>query len=503
MNLISNLIPGQPLLAWLLVLIAATLVLYFIRGSAHQLLHAFFQTLYRSLRISALSIRGAGDAIATRNREVLFEHGRDMAERELERHFARLGKMVEKDLSRYPNIQRNIEQNIASMEDKLKDTSEVPPPIPEWAEAVESISKLKDTTKNDAVVGKLLQAIYEAFHKQQAEVMTDYRKDVSKRHTILKHAMPFWRRLNHKVEQVGRDWQRLVDQTKGIDRKVEQYEELVNGTPKAERLLKASTSTHFIVSLLVVAIAGFGAFVNYNLIALPMSELMPATAQVAGMDVSEIGAAVIIMLEVVVGLFFMEAIGITHLFPVISFMEDKKRITWAWICLGFLLSLSCVEAGLAYMREEMVADKALLTSFLVGGEAAAASDAATEQSNIPMYGQMTLGFVLPLILMFVAIPLESLIHTGRNVIGDLFAYLLKALSTVLRILGAACRPAGEVTKRIYDVLCFGPLWVEHLIESKPKKQESVFEDDEPEEENDKIEFEDVTQKRLESEGKKG
>ena len=155
------------------------------------------------------------------------------------------------------------------------------------------------------------------------------------------------------------------------------------------------------------------------------------------------------------------------------------------------------------MREEMVADKALLTSFLVGGEAAAASDAATEQSNIPMYGQMTLGFVLPLILMFVAIPLESLIHTGRNVLGDLFAYLLKALSTVLRILGAACRPAGEVSKRIYDVLCFGPLWVEHLIESKPKKQESVFEDDEPEEENDKIEFEDVTQKRLESEGKKG
>lgn len=503
MNLISNLIPGQPLLAWLLVLIAATLVLYFIRGSAHQLLHGFFQMLYRSLRLSALSIRASGELMAKRNREVLFEHGREMAERELERHFARLGKMVEKDLSRYPNIQRNIEQNIAGMEDRLKDTSEVPPPIPEWAEAVESISKLKDTTKNDAVVGKLLQAIYEAFHKQQAEVMADYRKDVSKRHTILKQAMPFWRRLNHKVEQVGRDWQRLVDQTKGIDRKVEQYEELVNGTPKAERLLKASTSTHFLVSLLVVAIAGFGAFVNYNLIALPMSELMPATAQVAGMDVSQIGAAVIIMLEVVVGLFFMEAVGITHLFPVISFMEDKKRFTWAWICLGFLISLSCVEAGLAYMREQMVADKALLTSFLVGGEAAAASaTTAVEQSNIPMYGQMTLGFVLPLILMFVAIPLESLIHTGRNVLGDLLAYLLKVIATALRIISVACKPAGEVSKRIYDVLCFGPLWVEHLIESKPQKQTSVFEEDDSDE-NDKIEFEDVTQKRIESESSKG
>lgn len=502
MSIISNLIPGQPILAWLMALIAATLILYFIRGSAHQLLHSFFQAAYKGLRLSAFSLRGASTSLMARNREVLFEHGREMAERELERNFARLSKMVEKDLSRYPNIQRNIEQNIAKMEDSLRDTSEVPPPIPEWAEAVESISKLKDTTKNDAVVGKLLQAIYEAFHKQQAEVMADYRKEVSKRHVILKQAMPFWRRLSHQVEQAGRGWQRLVDQTKGIDRKVEQYEALVNGSSKAERLLKASTSTQFIVSLLVVAIAGFGAFVNYNLIALPMSELMPATAQVAGMDVSQIGAAVIVMLEVVVGLFFMEAVGITHLFPVISFMEDKKRFIWAWVCLGFLLSLSCVEAGLAYMREQMVADKALLTSFLVGGESAATSaSAAIEQSNIPMYGQMTLGFVLPLILMFVAIPLESLIHTGRNVLGDLFASLLKLLATALRILSMACKPATEASKRMYDVLCFAPLWVEHLIESKPKKDRLVFDSEETD--DDKIEFEDVTQKRLENEKAKG
>jgi len=494
MSFISNLVPGQPILAWLLVLIAATLVLYFVRGSAHQLISSLFETLYRTLRLSAKSAQQGATALTMRNREVLFEHGREMAERELERHFARLNKMVEKDLSRYPNIQRKVEQDIASMEDRLKDTSEVPPPIPEWAEAVESISKLKDTTKNDAVVGKLLQAIYEAFHKQQAEVMTEYRKDVSKRHSILKQAMPYWRRLNHNIEQVGQGWQRLMDQTKGIDRRVEQYEELVNGTPKAERLLKASTSTHFIVSLLVVAIAAFGAFVNYNLIALPMSELMPATAQVAGLDVAQIGAAVIIMLEVVVGLFFMEAVGITHLFPVISFMEDKKRFTWACICLGFLLALSCVEAGLAYMREQMVADKALLTSFLIGGEAAATASTQAEHSNIPMYGQMTLGFVLPLILMFVAIPLESLIHTGRTVLGDLLAYTLKLVATVLRVIGGACKPSARMTHKVYDILCFAPLWVEHLVESKPKRPKAELKDP-----LDEIEFEDVTQKRLEKE----
>jgi len=211
------------------------------------------------------------------------------------------------------------------------------------------------------------------------------------------------------------------------------FDNMVKGTDKAERLLKASSTTQFFISLVVMAIAGFGAFVNYNLIALPMSELMPATTQVAGYNVADIGAAVIIMLEITVGLFFMEAVGITRLFPVIHFMEDRKRMIWAWICMLFLLSLCFVEAGLAYMREMMVADKALLTSFLVGGEAAATAE-PNEASIIPMIGQMTLGFVLPLILMFVAIPFESFIYTGRHVLGNLLVQICLLTSTLLRSL---------------------------------------------------------------------
>jgi hypothetical protein len=98
----------------------------------------------------------------------------------------------------------------------------------------------------------------------------------------------------------------------------------------------------------VLVIPGFGAFVNYNLITLSMYELMPATYQVAGYNVADIGAAVIIMLEITVGLFFMESIGITRLFPVIHFMEDKKRMISAWIYMIFLLALCSVEAGLAF-----------------------------------------------------------------------------------------------------------------------------------------------------------
>jgi hypothetical protein len=467
---ISQLIPGQPVLSWILAYLLLTLVLYFIRHSAHQLLDNLTQLIIQNLRILSKALLNTSKHMSNRNRDVLLEHGQQQAERELERQFIRLAKLVEKDLSRYPTVQRNIEENITSMEDKLLQTSEVPSPLPEWTEAVESISKLKDSTKNDAVVGKLLQAIYEAFHKQQNEVMKVYRSDIEKRHTLLKSAMVHWRRLHHKLTEVGCEWQHLIKQASKMDHQLERFENLMQGTDKAENLLKSSNTTQFFISLIVMGIASFGAFVNYNLIALPMSELMPSTSQVAGFSVADIGAAVIIMLEITVGLFFMESIGITRLFPVIHFMEDKKRMIWAWICITFLLALCGVEAGLAYMREVMMSDKALLTGFLVGGEEAASNIAAQPHSNIPMIGQMTLGFILPLILMFVAIPFESLVHTGRHLLGNLMVQICLLLSTLLRSLAILLKALSHSFKNIYDIIDFPPIWIEHLIENRPIKK---------------------------------
>lgn len=464
---IEYLIPGYPLLSYLLVFLGLNLVLYFIRHSVHQLIDNIAQLFVQNLRLISKAFKNSAANMASRNREVLLEHGRQQAERELDRQFIRLGNAVENDLARYPTVQRHIEQLVSDMEDKLQKTAEIPSPLPEWTEAVESISRLKDVTKNDAVVGKLLQAIYEAFNKQQNEVTQIYRKDISTRHTILKSAMLTWRNLLHTFTQVGDNWQTLIEQAKHIDTQLTRFEEIKQGSTRAERLLSASNSTQFFIALIVMVIAGFGAFVNYNLIALPMSELMPASSQVAGYNIADIGAAVIIMLELTVGLFFMEAIGITRLFPVIHFMEDKKRMIWAWVCMLFLLSLCFVEAGLAYMREVMVEDKALLSSFLVGGSEAVNLASEQTSSMIPMIGQMILGFVLPLILMFVAIPFESFIHSGRHMFAHLVVQIFVLFSSILRSSALLMKQLNKSLKNIYDIFCFLPLWIAHLIEQRP------------------------------------
>ncbi|TAK80633.1 MAG: hypothetical protein EPO20_27965 [Betaproteobacteria bacterium] len=80
---------------------------------------------------------------------------------------------------------------------------------------------------------------------------------------------------------------------------------------------------------------------------------------------------------------------------------------------------------------------------------------------------MLLGFILPFALAFVAIPLESLIHSSRTVGGVLLAALVRATAFVLRFAGHVARHVSRVLIRLYDVAIVVPLLVERLVKSRP------------------------------------
>ena len=68
------------------------------------------------------------------------------------------------------------------------------------------------------------------------------------------------------------------------------------------------------------------------------------------------------------------------------------------------------------------------------------------------------GFILPFALTFVAIPLETFVHSLRTVLGLLAIGALRATSLVLRLLGNAARYVSVVIAQIYDLPLFIPLW---------------------------------------------
>ena len=134
-----------------------------------------------------------------------------------------------------------------------------------------------------------------------------------------------------------------------------------------------------------------------------------------------------------------------------------------WIAFIFLFALASVEAGLAYMREILVEDDMRTSAALVGDT----TGALTENSAlwITTAAQMGLGFILPFALTFVAIPLESFIHSTRTVMGTVLVAVLRAVEWLLRFLGNLARSSGKIFVHVYDVLIIIPIGIEKLFKN--------------------------------------
>jgi hypothetical protein len=336
----------------------------------------------------------------------------------------------------------------------------VPPAPPGWAKAVKAVAEID--AKGDPMVAEVLGSIRDSMAKAEDRARAEHRADVRERHLRLKAMVAYWRKAIQLVGQVEGKVTRLLQRTQIIDRHIAEYEEIIKQTDRAERMLSSSSLVQFFVSVFVLAIAVGGAVINFNLIARPMAEMVGGTNFIGSWQVADIAALVIILVEVSMGLFLMESLRITRLFPVIGALPDKWRVIMAWTALGLLTALASVEAGLAYMREVLLQDE-LATSALLRGEAAVFGN---DFLWITTAAQMGMGFILPFALTFVAIPLETFVHSLRTVLGVCAVGLLRGLAAGLRCLGAGCRYLGRFLVDVYDIVIFLPLWLEQQIKAR-------------------------------------
>lgn len=443
---------------WLAVLVVLGLViaLYMGRSSAHGLIETLFRSLSTGLRVGAKSLSLAETKLKARNREVLMVLGKEQAERELAREFFRINKFVERDLGGYPKLQRNVQEQITRINEDYERSGEVPPPAPEWIAAVEAVAKLHLTEKSSSLTEKILGDIHQAAEEQHRDVLQAYRQNMAERHSLLKRMAPYWRKLSNSVDQMGGHLQELVKRAQTIDNQMDRYEEISQQSDKAERMLKASAMTQFSIALIVVLIAMAGAYFNFHLIAYPMSEMVDGSNRVGGVKVSDIAAMVLIFIEITMGIFLLELLHVTKLFPIIGSMDDRMRVRGIWLVGSILLLMALMEAGLAFMRDVLVAENRAWRADLTG-------EAPADVSWITLAVNMGMGFILPLALTVVAIPLEYLLHTGRTVIGALLELVLRIVATSLRILSVSLRQGGRLVIYAYDLLIMLPLWLETTL----------------------------------------
>jgi hypothetical protein len=258
----------------------------------------------------------------------------------------------------------------------------------------------------------------------------------------------------------------LTDRAAAIDAQMARFEQIVNKTERAEHALTVSALTQFFIATLVIVVAAGGALINFKLIALPMSEMVGAGDYLtASLRTSEVAALVIIFVEATMGLFLMETLRITHLFPKIHALSDTMRKRMLWIAFTLLLTLAGIEAALALMRDMLIADKqALMQSLATTAHAANGGDSWL--ARIPTIGQIVLGFILPFALAFVAIPLESFIASARTVGGAVLVIATRTLAVLLRLAGNLVRQVARVLVTLYDIVIVVPLLLERLVRDK-------------------------------------
>jgi len=455
----SNLldITPYPGLSVLLLFLIASLLLYVSREPARAGLLQLGNTLYRACRLAGLSCRQAEQTLRERNREVLMEQGRQAAERAVEREFDRIENTVRKELGDYPALHRQVSEAITAIEEDYQHSREVPPAPLAWREAVEAIARIP---RAEGMVCNMLEGFQVSIESMEERAVREYRRDSRERHRLLSRARPYWQQLVKRLGGAETRLQRLLDRANAIDNHMADYADINRGSDAALRRLSSSSLTQFFVSSFVLAIAVGGAIINFNLIARPMAEMVGGTGAIGSMKVADIAALVIIMVEVSMGLFLMESLRITRLFPVISSLDDRLRVRMVWISLGILTSLALVEAGLAFMREILVQDE-LATAALLRGDEVAATPARFMW--ITTAAQMGMGFILPFALTFVAIPLETFIHSLRTVLGIFTVAALRVTATLLRVLATVFRGLGRFGAEFYDVLVSLPLWIGKLF----------------------------------------
>ncbi|MEJ2691934.1 MAG: hypothetical protein P8166_02485 [Candidatus Thiodiazotropha sp.] len=450
--------PGTSLAIWLALVVV---VLYLARQPAHLMLKTTGRSVYRFMRSAARAVAHVEHQVIKRNKEVILSQGREASEKVIEREFTRVSEIVAKDLSRYPALHREISDTIVKLESDYTSSTDAPPLPPEWLNVVQTISELPK--QSDPLVSNILENIKQEVTAAHENTLKEYQNATAERHRLLASMQPQWRSLSAKMDKAQAAVTMSQERADAIDRHMEMYGAIRDGEDKAARALTASSLTQFFIAGLVLFVAVMGGLINFQLIALPMSEMVGGASYIGSLKTSNIAALVIIMVEIAMGLFLMESLRITNLFSVIAHMDDKMRKRMMLIAFSILLILAGIEASLAYMRDLLALDREALNQSLVG-----AGVIEAEFRWIPSIGQMVMGFVLPFALSFVAIPLESFIHASRTVLGMAAVAVLRAIVIVLRLIGGFVNQLSKIAVYLYDMVVSLPLAIEKMVRQAMK-----------------------------------
>jgi hypothetical protein len=447
----------------LLWIIVSILALYLARAPAHDLIDRLCQVLADILRLGSAALLTLSRRIAVRNRQILRSTAEDESARSIERQFRRIGDRLDRDLGGYPPLHRALSEQVSRIDADHRQAADTPPVPPAWLAAIRAVATVD--ANGDPAVAAILRDMHGTLEASCHNALLEYRIANRRRYRGLRRMQPYFRRIASTLELLQQRLERVELHARMIDAHMSSYEALRTRRRGPVRSLAFDTPIRVIGGLALLVAAGLAAILNHRLIAEPLNALVGAAGTDAGPAWA--ASAILMLVELGLGLWIAETIGLTRLLGLLGHLDDRLRHRLVWIGAVLLGSLALLQAGLAWS-----AHMAASAPALPGPEWLTPAAAA-------LLG-MTLAFVLAL----AAIPLEAVVRSGRILLGALLAGAARVTAIVLRLAATAVQALPAALRALYDLWIFLPLWCEQAVraargrthapaELAPKRTEAV------------------------------
>lgn len=438
----------ESLLLWGLF---AIVLLYLARSHAHLLLLSMMRVMTRGLRVLAALFWRMRKRLQVIQTEMLVSALREEVERQLQRDFKSLAKTVHRELSEFPTLHREVNALVARIEQDYEASLEIPPEPPAWLGAVDAVKQ--NASGSGPALAEILNGMHSTLARASSDALEEYRYASRKRHLLLRHTAPYWRKVVAKLQHMEKLISGLSDQSLVTDKHMGQFKQLRSEAPQPGMSTQLRFMARFVLSVLLLSGFVILAVSEAALLHVPMVRLLGEPMRVFAWPLSAIGAWVFVGTPVLLGGMLLELGQFTQLMPSLGALPDRLRI-----------QLRVVLMILIVMVLGLVGSLVALGTPLPGNGT---------MGYFSLFTMVALSLLSSLLLLGAEMPLEVALRSGRQVAMSLFVGLLGMLALLLRLGSWVSHLGGGFLVRLYDLAIFLPLIIDEAWAARRQRHAAM------------------------------
>src|SRR4051812_29651929 len=128
--------PANPAASIFALWVLSQIFLYAARVPMHRALREVGRMLGGAFRVGARWCRGLAGVASRRDHEMIVEMGRGDTEAKIGREFHRIEGAFAKELARYPDLHRKLDDVVTKMDADFQECATAAPAAPGWTDAV-------------------------------------------------------------------------------------------------------------------------------------------------------------------------------------------------------------------------------------------------------------------------------------------------------------------------------------------------------------------------------